>query len=166
MNDFSLLAGDIYKDVVENMRSNKIVAFNGVSGIEDASVEFRFSPQPAFNKNFDLLLSDINQKISEGYTIYISSENGKQFERLRSIFAHNSGDDETKVPKFNELNCSIHTGFVDTVTKICLYTDHQIFDRYHRVKIKREVPRSERLTLNELSAFQIGDYVVHIDHGV
>ena len=166
VNDFSLLAGDIYKDVVENMRRNKIVAFNGVSGIEDASVEFRVSPHPAFNKNFDLLLSDINQKISEGYTIYISSENGKQFERLRSIFAHNSGDDETKVPKFIELNCSIHTGFVDTVTKICLYTDHQIFDRYHRVKIKREVPRSERLTLNELSAFQIGDYVVHIDHGV
>lgn len=166
VNDFTVLQGDIYKDVLANLTENKTVTFNAMPKAADCTVEFRVSPQPSFNKNFNLLLGDINQKISQGYTIYISSENERQFERLRNIFAHNNGDDSTKVPKFTEINCSIHTGFVDTVSKICLYTDHQIFDRYHRVKIKREVPRSERLTLNELSAFQIGDYVVHIDHGV
>ena len=165
LNDISVLQGEIYKDILSNILENRIVLFNWVMK-DCAAVDYRVSPQPSFNKNFNLLLDDINSKISQGYTIYISSENGKQFERLRSIFAHNSGEDSNKVPKFNELNCSIHTGFIDPVSKICLYTDHQIFDRYHRVKIKREVPRSERLTLNELSAFQIGDYVVHIDHGV
>ncbi len=166
INDLSVLEGDIYKDILANIFTNKVVCFNGMLHKEDVLVEYRVSPQPSFNKNFNLLLDDINLKISQGYTIYISSDNSRQFERLRSIFAHNSGDDNHKVPRFTELDCSFHTGFVDTVSKICLYTDHQIFDRYHRVKIKREVLRSERLTLNELSAFQIGDYVVHIDHGV
>lgn len=165
VNDISVLQGDIYKEILQNLLENKIIAFNGYSD-DYEQVEFRISPQPPFNKNFNLLLDDIKAKTAAGYTIYISSENGKQFERLRSIFTHNSGDDLRKIPNFTELNYSIHTGFVDTVSKVCLYTDHQIFDRYHRVKIKREVPRSERLTLNELSAFQIGDYVVHIDHGV
>ena len=166
INDISVLQGEIYKDVLRNILENKVICFNGFLHKADVQVEYRVSPQPSFNKNFDLLLEDIKTKISQGYTIYISSENRKQFERLRSIFAHNCGDDNTKIPEFTELSCSFHTGFVDTVSGICLYTDHQIFDRYHRVKIKREVPRSERLTLNELSAFQIGDYVVHIDHGV
>ncbi len=166
INDITALQGEQYSDVLENIKKNKIVTFNDFEDDGSAVVEYRISPQPSFNKNFNLLLSDIDKKIEEDYTIYISSENEKQFERLRSIFAHNKGEDTNKVPKFTQINHSIHSGFVDTITKTCLYTDHQIFDRYHRVKIKREVPRSERLTLNELSAFQIGDYVVHIDHGV
>ncbi|MBQ7773808.1 MAG: transcription-repair coupling factor [Bacteroidales bacterium] len=166
INDISVMQGEQYSQVLGNIMQERIVTFNDFHMDGQVQVEFSISPQPSFNKNFDLLLTDINRKISEGYTIYICSENGKQFERLRSIFAHNSGDDVTKVPEFTELDCSIHTGFVDNAARTCLYTDHQIFDRYHRVKIKREVPRSERLTLNELSAFQIGDYVVHIDHGV
>ena len=169
VNDFSVLEGEQYSDVKESLKGNRIISFNDFPvtfGEVNKTVEFRISPQPAFNKNFGLLLSDIKKKEKEGYTIYISSENSRQFERLRNIFAHNQGDDYSSVPKFIELNGSIHTGFVDTITKVCLYTDHQIFDRFHRVKIKREVPRSERLTLNELSAFQIGDYIVHIDHGV
>lgn len=166
INDITVLQGEQYSTVLENIKRNKIISFNDLEYEDTVYVDYRISPQPSFNKNFDLLLGDIDKKISEGYTVYISSDNEKQFERLRSIFAHNKGEDTGNVPKFKEINCSIHTGFVDTITKICLYTDHQIFDRYHRVKIKREVPRSERLTLNELSAFQIGDYVVHIDHGV
>ncbi len=166
VNDLSVLQGEQYSQVLGNIMQERVISFNDNNMEGQAVVEFNISPQPSFNKNFDLLLTDINRKISDGYTIYICSENGKQFERLRSIFAHNSGDDLTKVPKFTELDYSIHTGFVDNGARTCLYTDHQIFDRYHRVKIKREVPRSERLTLNELSAFQIGDYVVHIDHGV
>ncbi len=165
VNDITVLQNEQYTEVRESILSNRTISFNPLN-MDEESVEFRISPQPSFNKNFNLLLSDIKSKIEEGYIIYISSENERQFERLRNIFAHNSEDNLQRVPKFVELPCSIHTGFVDTITKICLYTDHQIFNRYHRVKIKREVPRSERLTLNELSAFQIGDYIVHIDHGV
>jgi len=165
VNDITVLQGEQYDKVRESIFRNRVISFNHLEG-NVSEVEFRVSPQPSFNKNFGLLLSDINKKIADGYTIYISSENERQFERLRNIFAHNNGDNISSVPKFTEMHCSLHTGFVDTITKICLYTDHQIFDRYHRVKIKREVPRSERLTLNELSAFQIGDYIVHIDHGV
>ena len=165
VNDFTVLENGQYDEVRESIFANKTISFNSIEK-DEASVEFRISPQPSFNKNFNLLLSDINNKIAEGYTVYISSENERQFERLRNIFSHNSEESGIKVPKFIELPCSLHTGFVDTLTKTCLYTDHQIFNRYHRVKIKREVPRSERLTLNELSAFQIGDYIVHIDHGV
>ncbi|MBR2438352.1 MAG: transcription-repair coupling factor [Bacteroidales bacterium] len=166
INDITVLQGEQYDSIRESIFANKVVSFNNIPGTNVESVEFRISPQPSFNKNFGLLLSDIDNKIKEGYTIYISSENERQFERLRNIFSHNGEERGYNVPKFTELLCSIHTGFVDTITKTCLYTDHQIFDRYHRVKIKREVPRSERLTLNELSAFQIGDYIVHIDHGV
>lgn len=129
-------------------------------------IKYNTSLQPAFNKNFKLLLNNIKDRIEEGYKVFISSDNPRQIERLKNIFAHNEGDIQERVPVFEEINHSVHGGFIDHNSKICLYTDHQIFDRYHRVKIKREVPVSERLTLNELNAFQIGDYVVHIDHGV
>ncbi|MBQ3175303.1 MAG: transcription-repair coupling factor [Bacteroidales bacterium] len=129
-------------------------------------ITYNTSLQPSFNKNFDLLLNNIKDKTSVGYKVFISSDNPKQIERLRSIFAHNEGDNPKNIPVFEHIKYSVHSGFIDHDAKVCLYTDHQIFNRYHRVKVKREVPVSERLTLNELSAFQIGDYVVHIDHGI
>lgn len=128
-------------------------------------IRYRTVPQPAFNKNFDLLLNNIRDRIAENYTVFIASDNPKQIERLGNIFSHN-GRGGGGVPRFTGVEYSIHGGFVDHEARICVYTDHQIFDRYHRVKIRREVERSERLTLNELNAFRIGDYVVHIDHGV
>ena len=154
-----------YKDILEDLLKNKVVFLSSSSHFPAIKkVEFNTAPQPAFNKNFNLLMNNLNDKISLGYKVFISSDNPKQFERLRSIFANNR---EVKiVPEFSELRYTIHSGFVDNIAKVCLYTDHQIFDRYHRVKIKREVATSERLTLNELNAFNIGDYIVHIDHGV
>ncbi len=146
---------DPAKGMTENRLSGKVKEIN-----------YNTSLQPAFNKNFKLLLNNIKDRIEEGYKVFISSDNSRQIERLKNIFAHNEGDIEESVPLFEEINHSVHGGFIDHNIKACLYTDHQIFDRYHRVKIKREVPVSERLTLNELSAFQIGDFVVHIDHGV
>lgn len=137
-----------------------------IKGYNTEEIIFNVSPQPSFNKNFKLLESDLKKRIEEGYSVYISSDNPKQFERLRSIFAHNERDDLSRVPKFTELRYALSGGFVDNKAKVCVYTDHQIFDRYHKIKIKREVARGEKLTLNELNAFQIGDYVVHIDHGV
>lgn len=166
INDISHLQGDIYADILISIQKNKQIYFNQFTQRRNKTIEFKISPQPSFNKNFDLLLNDINDKTNLGYKVYICSDNQKQLERLNNIFLNLKERDGLKVGKFNELNFSVHLGFVDNVSKICVYTDHQIFDRYHRVKVKREVPRSERLTLNELSAFNVGDYVVHIDHGV
>ncbi|MFA7136223.1 MAG: CarD family transcriptional regulator, partial [Bacteroidales bacterium] len=126
-------------------------------------IEFHTVPQPIFKKNFELLARDISQKIEEGFDVSILSENQAQIERIRSIFSSLEGVGNTH---FNAEEISIHEGFVDYKAKICLYTDHQIFERYRKVKPQRTVEKSERLTLNELNSYQIGDYIVHIDHGV
>lgn len=125
----------------------------------DAKVEFNTVPQPVFNKNFEILSEDIKSKRDEGYHIYIMSENSSQINRLRSIFS--SYDLVLDYCEF-----TIHEGFIDKDSKVCLYTDHQIFDRYRRIKLKRTVEKSERLTLNDINSFREGDYIVHIDHGV
>ena len=139
---------------------------NDITPSNTKSIVYNTSLQPSFNKNFDLLLNNIKDKKALGYRVFICSENPRQIERLKSIFDHNDGGEYKTISFFEEINHSIHAGFIDHNTKVCLYTDHQIFNRYHRVKVKREVPVSERLTINELNAFQIGDYVVHIDHGI
>lgn len=130
-------------------------------------------PQPTFNKNFDILLSDIKIKAKEGYQINILTDNVTQNERLNRIIkeikTNLSNDYSFILGRENWLNVeqlSLSEGFIDNVDKICYYTDHQIFERYHKIKVKRTVEKSERLTINELNAFQRGDYVVHIDHGV
>ena len=125
----------------------------------DVTVEFNTSPQPAFNKNFELLASDIKSRTSGGYTVYIMSENRSQIDRLRNIFS--SYDLKIKYMEY-----TIQEGFVDHDGKVCLYTDHQIFDRYRRIRLKRTVERSERLTMNDINSFKEGDYIVHIDHGI
>ena len=129
-------------------------------GVE--SVQFNISPQPVFNKNFELLLSDITSRIENNYKVYIFGEKESQLERLRSIMMQEQG---VLLPEFVK-GKNIHTGFIDNDDKVCWYTDHEIFDRFHRVRIRRTVEKSEQLTLNDLSAFNIGDYIVHIDHGV
>lgn len=125
----------------------------------DTEVSFKTSLQPSFNKNFELLSDDIKQKREEGFSIYILSESISQIERLKSIFlTHNL--------ILNYDTYTIQNGFIDYDTKICLYTDHQIFNRYRRIKLNKTVERSERLTINDLNAFHEGDFIVHIDHGV
>lgn len=126
------------------------------------TINFHTSPQPSFNKNFDLLAAEIERRNTDGYKVSIFSENPNQTERLKSIFSSLEGRDVS----FTPVNAGIHEGFTDHNAKICIFTDHQIFDRYHRVKTNRSVEKSERLTINELNAFQIGDYIVHIEHGV
>ena len=124
-------------------------------------VNFQISPQPSFNKNFELLTEDIRSRIENGYTVYIYGEKESQLERIRSILSQNGGLIPQFVPGKN-----IHNGFIDGQDKICCYSDHEIFDRFHRVSIRRSVEKSEQLTINDLNSFNIGDYVVHIDHGV
>jgi len=133
------------------------------------TIEFHTSAQPAFNKNFELLNRDISSMIEQGWRVFISSSNPKQFERLRSIFSSISGTDGTNLSysnRFEELQFSIAGGFVEKDTHLCIYTDHQIFQKYNRVRLQREVAPSQRMTINELNSLSIGDYIVHIDHGV
>jgi transcription-repair coupling factor (superfamily II helicase) len=124
-------------------------------------VRFDISPQPVFNKNFELLCADIKSRMENSYKVYIFGEKQSQVERVKSILIQSG----CPIPEFVG-GKNIHNGFIDNEEKICCYTDHEIFDRFHRVRLRRTVDKSEQLTLNELSSFNIGDYIVHIDHGV
>ena len=128
--------------------------------VENA-VKFNITPQPSFNKNFELLTEDIRKRLEEGYRVRIYGEKQSQLERLSSILSQNGG----MLPEFVQ-GRNVHNGFVDHENKVCCYSDHEIFDRFHRVSIRRTVEKSEQLTINDLTSFAIGDYIVHIDYGV
>ena len=158
-------SSDIYKekDFFQDLGRFQRVFLDIPLGLEDKEEIIRFSlaPQPSFNKNFELLTEDIRSKIETGYRVLIYGEKDSQLERIKSILFQNGGILPEFVPSKN-----IHNGFIDTADRICCYTDHEIFDRFHRVSLRRSVDKSEQLTINELNALNIGDYVVHIDHGV
>ena len=130
--------------------------------VADVAIAFSTSPQPKFNKNFEMLADDIADNALKDYKTYILSESKAQIERLDNIF-HQIG---RKKIEFEAVPVTLHEGFVDNALKVCLYTDHQIFDRYRRYKINGEIKRDEQMTVAELNALKLGDYVVHIDHGV
>lgn len=127
----------------------------------DDAVAFNISPQPSFNKNFELLTEDIRGRIEGGYKVMIFGDKVSQLDRIQSILSQNGG----LMPEFVK-GKNIHNGFIDSEDKVCCYTDHEIFDRFQRVSLRRTVEKSEQLTINDLNSFNIGDYVVHIDHGV
>lgn len=125
------------------------------------SIEFHNSKQPIFNKNFGLLGENLTDFSKNGYEIFILSNQEKQIERLQSIF------EDTKVSvKFNPVSFTLHEGFIDHDLKLCCYSDHQIFERYHRFKLKSRKAEREAISLKELNMLHQGDYVVHIDHGI
>ena len=128
----------------------------------EASVKFSTAPQPKFNKNFEMLADDMIRNALRGYDTYILSEHTAQVARLENIF-HQIGRGQAVV---RSLSTTLHAGFVDNDLKLCLYTDHQIFDRYQRYRINGEIRRDEQMTVAELNQLRPGDYVVHIDHGV
>ena len=127
----------------------------------DDEIKFGISPQPSFNKNFELLTEDIRSRLENGYKVLIYGDKTSQLDRIKSILSQNGG----LIPEF-VAGKTIHQGFVDSENKVCCYSDHEIFDRFQRVSIRRSVEKSEQLTINDLNSFNIGDYVVHIDHGV
>ncbi|MBO5901871.1 MAG: transcription-repair coupling factor [Alistipes sp.] len=128
----------------------------------DSVITFATQPQPHFNRNFELLADDILWNMQRGYTTYILSHNKAQIERLDNIF-HQVGK---RSVEFRSADVVLHEGFVDSSLKVCLYPDHQIFDRYQRYRIRGEIKRDEQMTVAELNQLKVGDYVVHIDHGV
>jgi transcription-repair coupling factor (superfamily II helicase) len=119
------------------------------------------SPQPSFNKNFELLAEDLFNHQVQGYTNFIAGDTPKQLERLDSIFREINPQ-----LSFRPMNGSLREGFIDTRLKICCYTDHQIFERFHRYKAKEKFSKSKALTLRELQSLHPGDFVTHIDHGI
>ena len=127
------------------------------------SIPFNTHPQPIFHKNFDLLISAFTDLQKDDYKLFILADSKKQTDRLENIFQ----DKETGI-LFTAVNRTIHAGFVDEDLKACFFTDHQIFDRYHKYNLRTEQTRTGKvaLTLKELQQFEIGDYVVHLDHGV
>ena len=142
-------------------RFRKIYMELPLSRQNENSVKFNISPQPVFNKNFELLTEDIRKRLEGGYRVRIYGEKKSQLDRLQSILSHNGGIMPEFIPGKN-----IHNGFIDNDDKVCCYSDHEIFDRFHRVSIRRTVEKSEQLTINDLTSFAIGDYIVHIDYGV
>ena len=148
-------------------------------------VNFETTPQPVFHKQFDILTEDLKRHIEEGYKVYILAEQQKQLDRLEAIFdSINSGDAALNSSEgtlnsskgafnyaggmFIGINATLHEGFVDKGLKICCYTDHQIFERFHRVMMSSENARRGKaiITLREINQLQVGDYVVHSDHGI
>ena len=127
------------------------------------TIHFDTLPQPTFNKNFDLLIDDLQQRTKDGYKIYILADQVKQTDRLKAIF-----DDKESGIQFVAVDHALHEGFIDHSAKICCYTDHQIFERYHRVTLRSENARRGKaiITLKEINQLQVGDYVVHVDHGI
>ena len=127
-------------------------------------VQFNTEPQPLYHKNFDLLRQNLRQLKVDGYQVYILADSPKQTERLQSIF----DEMDTASVLFQPVERTLHAGFIDNDLRICCFTDHQIFDRFHKYNLKSDHARDAKmaLSLKELMQFEPGDYVVHIDHGV
>jgi len=128
------------------------------SGFE---INFDTKEQPAFNRQFDMLIRDLKTLEAKKYQLFLFAENPKQLERLHSIFS----DLRAEIP-FTPIPTSIHEGFIDHDLKLVCYTDHQIFQRYHKYKVRQAYNKSKAITLRTLRELQPGDYVTHIDHGV
>ena len=127
-----------------------------------STLHFDISVQPLFHKNFDLLAQTFEDYLLQGYQIYILADSQKQIQRLEDIFA-----EKANIP-FSGIDKTLHEGFADNELRICVFTDHQIFDRFHKYNLKSDKARSGKmaLTLKEIQQFEIGDFVVHVDHGV
>jgi len=126
-----------------------------------ASFTFESSAQPSFNKNFDLLTKDLHEHQTQGFNNFIAADMPRQLERLRGIF------EEIDITiQFQPLDFALRAGFIDHQMKVVCYTDHQIFERYHRYRAKEKFSKSKALTLRELQTLQPGDFVTHIDYGI
>lgn len=152
-------------ELSEKLISKHLVCFGYSGSFPGKSVPFEIDfntrIQPAFNRQFDLLIKDLKTWEQKGFELYLFAENPKQLERLQSIF-----DDLKAEIVFNPIPVSIHEGFIDEDLKIVCYTDHQVFQRYHKYRVKQAYNKNKALTLRTLRELQPGDFVTHIDHGV
>ncbi len=154
------------KELNAQLNKHTLVNF-GISNSDDVSdkdflnISWQAKPQPAFNKQFDILIADLQEHTSHGFINYLCCTNEKQAQRFHDIF---EGIDH-KV-QYKTLVYPLYQGFIDNETKIVCYTDHQIFERYHKFRLKKGFVKKQSITLKELTNLEIGDYVTHIDHGI
>lgn len=150
---------------MEKLKSRHVINWSGKDMTLDdypaATIEWQSEEQPVFNRNFQLLIADLQQRTRNNYTCYIFAENARQLERLRSIF-----EDAQALVDFVPVPISVTKGFIDHKYKLVCYTDHQIFQRFHKYKVKQSYTKGKAITLKALRELQPGDYVTHIDHGV
>lgn len=152
----------------------KRIEFGAKHVNEEAIIHFNISPQPLFHKNFELLTQSLKDYLLQGYKLYILADSEKQTTRLRDIFNSkeiNSEAETTSVADsipFIPVNRTIHEGFVDNDLKVCFFTDHQIFDRFHKYSLKSDKARQGKmaLTMKELQEMEPGDFLVHVDFGI
>lgn len=152
------------EDFMRSIKPFKQVRFDTrMLDTPDAVIDFHTSVQPLYHKNFDMLSESLQRFRDDGYALYILSDSEKQQKRLYHIF-----EDRNDTVDFTPVNKTLHEGFSDETLKICCFTDHQIFDRFHKFSLKSDRARSGKiaLTLKELNQLQPGDFVVHMDHGV
>jgi len=147
---------------LSGLKKFKLIEFGNRCFFESKkTIEFKTSLQPAFNKNFNLICGNLLENKHKGYQNIILSDNEKQIERLTSIF-----EDINKDVTFTPIPLVLHEGFIDHDEQLCIYTDHQIFERYHKFKIGSSFAKKDSITLKDLTELHPGDYVVHIDHGI
>ncbi|HNX12726.1 MAG TPA: transcription-repair coupling factor [Paludibacteraceae bacterium] len=176
--DEALVKANSGERIVENLHSSNVTGDEFLQGVEPfrklewanksyfktkTTVQFNTSPQPVFQKNFDLISDNLKKNQAEGYRIFIFSDSVKQTDRIAAIFA----DRDDKI-SFEPIKNTLHEGFIDHDLSVVCYTDHQIFDRFHKYQLKTDKTRQGKvvMTLKELNQFQQGDYMVHVDHGV
>jgi transcription-repair coupling factor (superfamily II helicase) len=138
----------------------------GVKSFRDetgATLSLNCSPQPIYHKNFDLVSESFSSLLQDGYKLYILSDSEKQTQRIANIF-----EDKGENIPFTPVSKTLHEGFIDNELHLCFFTDHQLFDRFHKYQLRSDKARSGKLALSlkELRQFEVGDYIVHIDHGV
>jgi transcription-repair coupling factor (superfamily II helicase) len=130
------------------------------------SFNFNTKPQPSFNKQFDLLIENLNKNTKNGITNYLCCMNEKQTQRFHDILSSFTEDDTQEEIKYKAIVFPLHEGFIDLENKIACYSDHQIFERYHKFNLKNNTAKKQTITLKELTSLEVGDYVTHMDHGV
>jgi transcription-repair coupling factor (superfamily II helicase) len=142
-------------------RSEQSKVNNSPGSSTTSIIQFNTKPQPSFNKQFNLLIEDLNENHANGITNYIACVSEQQAKRFHDIF-----DDAEQQVKYKTVIISLYQGFIDEEHNIAVYTDHQIFDRYHKFHLKNGYAKKQAITLKELTNLEIGDYVAHIDHGI
>ena len=165
--DMPLVTGVQFMHQAEEFRR---IEFGHRASISDCNIiRFNVTIQPLFHKNFEMLFQAFDSYLHKGYQVYILADSAKQNERLKDIFAQRAENEgEHAQIRFTPVDKTLHEGFIDDDLKVCFFTDHQIFDRFHKYNLKSDKARSGKmaLTLKEIQQFEIGDYVVHVDHGV
>ena len=164
-----LITGPQFMSLAENFRRIEFGHRPSTFNSQLSTLNFHITIQPLFHKNFELLFQAFDNYLQQGYQLYILADSPKQNERLKDIFAQRAANEgEQSAIRFTPVDKTLHEGFIDDDLRVCFFTDHQIFDRFHKYNLKSDKARSGKiaLTLKEIQQFEIGDYVVHVDHGV